>query len=267
MTRRPTPANLVRRRSPRCARDRRAFTLVELLVVIGVIAVLIALLLPALQGARRAAQSVACSSNLRQAGIAYHAYANDNRGFVPYSVYFFPRASNPALSWRVRWHNYLARYVGGAPVPTGADLDVAIDADALLRPLPVFRGCGRFAYSPQNYAMHGYGQANAFFSRTPPSVGPFIPGTGYTHGRFRPTVEVDNPPPRLTQFRRATEVILAGETNKDDSTLRHQEIGTEMPTGMRHGQVSSFVFADGSVRALRRNEAYQLLYQPVNLPP
>jgi prepilin-type processing-associated H-X9-DG protein/prepilin-type N-terminal cleavage/methylation domain-containing protein len=62
---------------------RAAFTLVELLVVVGVIGVLIALLLPVLSRARRQAQQVACLSNLRQLGCAFIAYAHDHRGSFP----------------------------------------------------------------------------------------------------------------------------------------------------------------------------------------
>jgi prepilin-type processing-associated H-X9-DG protein len=60
-----------------------AFTLVELLVVVGIIAVVIALLLPALAGARRQVQQVACLSNLRQVTVAFLSYAQDNRGWFP----------------------------------------------------------------------------------------------------------------------------------------------------------------------------------------
>jgi prepilin-type N-terminal cleavage/methylation domain-containing protein/prepilin-type processing-associated H-X9-DG protein len=64
-------------------RRRHAFTLVELLVVIGIIAVLIGILLPTLNGARRAAYTVQCSSNMRQLATAMLMYINDNKGKFP----------------------------------------------------------------------------------------------------------------------------------------------------------------------------------------
>lgn len=59
------------------------FTLIELLVVISIITLLISLLLPALRTARNSARAVLCSSNLRQLGIVFPIYANDNEGQLP----------------------------------------------------------------------------------------------------------------------------------------------------------------------------------------
>jgi prepilin-type N-terminal cleavage/methylation domain-containing protein len=67
---------------------RHAFTLVELLVVIGIIALLISILLPALNRARRNAMTVQCSSNMRQIAMAMLAYIQDNKGNHPPAVVF-----------------------------------------------------------------------------------------------------------------------------------------------------------------------------------
>ena len=69
--------------SPRRQACRVGFTLIELLVVIGIISVLISILLPAINRARRYAQDVKCASNLRQIGLALHMYVNSSKGWAP----------------------------------------------------------------------------------------------------------------------------------------------------------------------------------------
>jgi prepilin-type N-terminal cleavage/methylation domain-containing protein/prepilin-type processing-associated H-X9-DG protein len=105
-------------------RQVRGFTLVELLVVIGIIAVLISILLPALNRAREQARTVQCLSNLRQLGMAMQMYINEGKGRMPYyqstdnthaDGTFWPgvwysKKLGPAFSWNAYWIGIIANY-------------------------------------------------------------------------------------------------------------------------------------------------------------
>ena len=79
----------------RFSRQKAGFTLVELLVVISIIAMLLAILMPSLQKAREQARKVVCTSNLRQMGIVWILYAENNDGSL-----FFNPAGNPFMWWQ-----------------------------------------------------------------------------------------------------------------------------------------------------------------------
>ncbi len=87
-----------------------AFTLVELLVVIGIIAVLLAILLPSLSRARQAAMQVACLSNLRQIGLAFMQYADNNRNFYP--VAYNPDGNSYNTCEKYELEVMLSPYIG-----------------------------------------------------------------------------------------------------------------------------------------------------------
>jgi prepilin-type N-terminal cleavage/methylation domain-containing protein/prepilin-type processing-associated H-X9-DG protein len=223
---------------------RSAFTLVELLVVIGIIAVLIAILLPALQRARESAKQVQCLSNLRQLGYAFFMYTGENGGWFPNVAVFggpggtalgYGNLTTPAppgyppewIGWPEDWVVWrgkkpgdplmgaIAKYLGN---PSSGQILVcpSDDYEGHVNPNPAE---GPYPYS---YVMNGY---MSFGTNSNPHVPATMPpplGTPKNNLRFR-----DHAAWRISQVKRSTDNILLYED--DERSLRDGRGQLESP--------------------------------------
>ena len=164
---------------------RRAFTLIELLVVIAIIALLMALLLPSLQAARKQARAVVCQTKLKQWGATLALYTEDSQGRLPTDTFggsgfwllrgVFLRAGDPIGDDRT-FHHFATRdialcpvatkpstddiaiagsgYFGSNPAPIMVTLGSAFAAWEVTTPAPAFRG----SYGYNKWLFRGFAE-------------------------------------------------------------------------------------------------------------
>ncbi len=152
------------------------FTLVELLVVISLIAILIALLLPALAKAKELANTVACASNLRQIGLAGDMYESTYDNFVPCQQYLYAPPSYPS---NPTWDRQLYNFLGSqtlTPYQMGHNLPASLRLPVLICPDDIRGG--------QIGASYLYGQAPLSYGIVQGPV--FKPGGPGLYGLISP---------------------------------------------------------------------------------
>ena len=130
---------------------RRGFTLIELLVVIAIIAILAAILFPVFAQAREAARKAACTSNMKQLGLALQSYATDYDGIMPPSQL-------PSFGANVSWPTMLFPYVKNEGIfvcPSGER--GLVDRSLGNGVTRAYCGVTDTAYVPNNFGLHGDG--------------------------------------------------------------------------------------------------------------
>lgn len=175
----------------------RGFTLVELLVVIGIIALLISIIIPALGRARDQANRVACLSNLRQLGIAFRMYAGDNKDRCPLAAPLSrPDLVGDWIHWRSGINNAglsssgLAPYLGVSQPSPGISKNSALEK--IFRcPADRLEGRPSFTQYPFSYSMNIYFGSDGNYPQ-----------------------QVGGPPIRFSVTRNAAEKVIIAEENE-----------------------------------------------------
>jgi prepilin-type processing-associated H-X9-DG protein/prepilin-type N-terminal cleavage/methylation domain-containing protein len=243
-----TPIRSARRRAP-------AFSLLELLVVIAIIAVLIGMLLPAVQKVRESANRNVCTNNLRQIGIALHAYHSAHRTFPPGGIEWRP--PNNHTMRQLAWCVFLLPYLEQDNVYKQLDLSKPFDspenAAGAATVLPVFLcpSKPRTEYQFQGRGVTDYG---GIFGQA--LIGNNNPPNG--------TMLFDIPI-RLAQITDGAShtLMISEDTQRDDgqwiNAMNLFDVAFPINKGplldpdihSEHAGGANGLFADGSVRFLR----------------
>jgi prepilin-type N-terminal cleavage/methylation domain-containing protein/prepilin-type processing-associated H-X9-DG protein len=161
------------------ARERAGFTLVEILVVIGVIAILVGLLLPAFSKARAQSNELQCAAILRQWGEAFHIYAAQYNGVIPHSgdetrnPFFYQNQNDPSDPQNESCYINVLPPLMGRPAWTSFPNGQKPTADIWQCPLAQILSDNQYDYQPSVVGYHSYAM-NEYLDNTPPTYPYFL---------------------------------------------------------------------------------------------
>ena len=223
-----------------CAPSGRAFTLVELLVVMAIIGVLAALLLPALSAARAASRRISCASNLRQLAMATEVYTGRYDGWFPPAAGYYYADNN------TRWHG--VRPDESLPFDHTKGKLYPFLQDGEIHDCPWLKGLNMASGGAFELGAGGYGYNSQYIGGSP-----------------SPVEAKALSPANVGRLRNPTETIVFGDAAFYDPVADRLteysyleapffeawwDAKADPSCHFRHGEVANFAFADGHVRGL-----------------